>query len=525
MAEFIQQDLGHDIHDENITENSDSLGPCNPYLGLLNDTETPLAQHHFEHQLTDANYLPSGSQQFWPSGTLTEVSPQQTAPPNPIYSRQPFTAAFSHNPLQFEPNTTHMQQQHFDNMQFGGHPYDYNSLNAARQTQFTSPALSVNNRFNETTSMFVQHAPNPDPYPGSSYQIESRNLRKRHLERYASANSCPDPQPSTRMHYFMPASGIQANTPCSARPIRSVPPHITTTDVNVVAARPEEGTLSQTTSDVSNRRRLYVRNQVINVSFDTHLQLFRSLPPRTSLNEFMYAATKSYETICTGRQPFSKEEETTSLELIEKEMWKRLAIHTSEMITTKVGRRIFPHLSVNVSSLDPKAVYSIVVDLVQLQPNAMTYNEDGTWTTREATAQYPPPEGSPPLLYLAKDSPQNGEFWMTEGVDLKAAKIIHAKSAQQNMNMMFVHTQHQYMPRYHIFRHLEVKDFEEARNEFRMEQLRAVVVGSFFIPGTQFVAVTRYKNPEIVKVKVDENPFAAGSRKRKREDSSASNSN
>uniref|UniRef100_A0A5K3G612 T-box domain-containing protein n=1 Tax=Mesocestoides corti TaxID=53468 RepID=A0A5K3G612_MESCO len=69
-------------------------------------------------------------------------------------------------------------------------------------------------------------------------------------------------------------------------------------------------------------------------------------------------------------------------------------MHTSEMITTRVGRRIFPHLSVNVSSLDPKAVYSIVIDLHQLQPNAMTYNRIGTWTFRESTAQYPPPEGT-----------------------------------------------------------------------------------------------------------------------------------
>uniref|UniRef100_A0A5K3FXY1 T-box domain-containing protein n=1 Tax=Mesocestoides corti TaxID=53468 RepID=A0A5K3FXY1_MESCO len=69
-------------------------------------------------------------------------------------------------------------------------------------------------------------------------------------------------------------------------------------------------------------------------------------------------------------------------------------MHTSEMITTRVGRRIFPHLSVNVSSLDPKAVCSIVIDLVQLQPNTMTYNRNGAWTFRESTAQYPPPEGT-----------------------------------------------------------------------------------------------------------------------------------
>uniref|UniRef100_A0A5K3G3J2 Homeobox domain-containing protein n=1 Tax=Mesocestoides corti TaxID=53468 RepID=A0A5K3G3J2_MESCO len=175
--------------------------------------------------------------------------------------------------------------------------------------------------------MFVRYAPYPDPYPGSSYQTESRNQVTRHLERQHSAIYCAHPQPSTSMHHFMPAPGNQANTPCSARPMRSAPPHIPTTDLSVLAARPDEGTLSQTTSHMSNRRRLYVRRQVVNVSFDTHLQLFNSLPPRISLNEFMYAATESYETICIKRQAFSKEEETTSLELIENEKWKRLAMH------------------------------------------------------------------------------------------------------------------------------------------------------------------------------------------------------
>ncbi|VDD78451.1 unnamed protein product [Mesocestoides corti] len=87
---------------------------------------------------------------------------------------------------------------------------------------------------------------------------------------------------------------------------------------------------------------------------------------------------------------------------------------------------------------------------------------------------------------------------------------------------MFVHTQHQYIPRYHILRHLDAKEIEEARNEFRLGQLRVVVVGSFFIPGTQFVAVTQYKNAEVAEVKIDENPFAGGRRKRKRGGSSAS---
>uniref|UniRef100_A0A5K3G320 T-box domain-containing protein n=1 Tax=Mesocestoides corti TaxID=53468 RepID=A0A5K3G320_MESCO len=91
---------------------------------------------------------------------------------------------------------------------------------------------------------------------------------------------------------------------------------------------------------------------------------------------------------------------------------------------------------------------------------------------------------------------------MTKGVDLKAAKIIHTNTAEQNMNMMFVYTQHQYIPRYHILRHVSAREIDEALDEFRMGQLRVAVVGSFFIPGTQFIAVTQYKNAEVKQVKV-----------------------
>uniref|UniRef100_A0A5K3G280 T-box domain-containing protein n=1 Tax=Mesocestoides corti TaxID=53468 RepID=A0A5K3G280_MESCO len=105
---------------------------------------------------------------------------------------------------------------------------------------------------------------------------------------------------------------------------------------------------------------------------------------------------------------------------------------------------------------------------------------------------------------------------MTEGVDLKAAKIIHSKTVEQDINMMFVCTRHQYIPRCHILRHLSAREIEEARNEFRMGQLHVAVVGSFFIPGTQFVAVTQYQNAEVAEVKIDENAFATAHRERRR---------
>uniref|UniRef100_A0A5K3G497 T-box domain-containing protein n=1 Tax=Mesocestoides corti TaxID=53468 RepID=A0A5K3G497_MESCO len=250
---------------------------------------------------------------------MSQALPQQPESPNPCYSTQHFPAPFYFSPLQINSNT---------------------------------PPIP--------TSTYVQHTSNPNEYPASSYQIESQNLVTEHLEQHPLAIPCAHTQPSTDVHYFMQAPDNQANTMCLATPLQSHPSHISATNANTVAANPEPGQSSQTSSDEPDTAFPQAEDKSVKMSRDTRLQLCSCLPLRNSLNEFMHAATESYVTICTGRRPFSKEEETTSLELIEKEKWKRLAMHTSEMITTRVGRRIFPHLSVNVSSLDPKAVYSIV---------------------------------------------------------------------------------------------------------------------------------------------------------------------
>ncbi|XP_063089151.1 T-box transcription factor T isoform X3 [Cavia porcellus] len=50
--------------------------------------------------------------------------------------------------------------------------------------------------------------------------------------------------------------------------------------------------------------------------------------------------------------------------LEESELWLRFKELTNEMIVTKNGRRMFPVLKVNVSGLDPNAMYSFLLDFV-----------------------------------------------------------------------------------------------------------------------------------------------------------------
>uniref|UniRef100_A0A5K3FGG4 T-box domain-containing protein n=1 Tax=Mesocestoides corti TaxID=53468 RepID=A0A5K3FGG4_MESCO len=75
---------------------------------------------------------------------------------------------------------------------------------------------------------------------------------------------------------------------------------------------------------------------------------------------------------------------------------------------------------------------------------------------------------------------------------------------------MFVHIKHQYVPRYHILRHTAARGIEDARNEFRTGQLSVVLVGTYIIPGTAFIAVNDFHNPAVVEIKFRQSLFFTG---------------
>ncbi|VDD84196.1 unnamed protein product [Mesocestoides corti] len=265
MAEFIQQSDGHEIQGQYITGENENFEQPYSYIHLLADTEPPQEPHHVEYQMTDAASLPYDSQQFWPSGSMPEVLPQQTGSPNPQHSTQHFPAPFYTSPLQIQPNTTAMP-----------------------------------------SSTFVQHTSNPYPYPFSSYQIESQNLVTQHLERHPSAIYRAHTQPSASVHHFMAAPDNQADMMCSPTPLQSAPLCISVTNANIDAANSAQGQSRQTTLDEPCTSRLQDDDHSVKMSRDTHFQLCSFLPPRTSLSEFMCASAESHQPICVERRAFQR---------------------------------------------------------------------------------------------------------------------------------------------------------------------------------------------------------------------------
>ncbi|VDL96278.1 unnamed protein product [Schistocephalus solidus] len=169
-------------------------------------------------------------------------------------------------------------------------------------------------------------------------------------------------------------------------------------------------------------------------------------------------------------------------------LWNDLSSCQAEMITTNSGRRVFPTLSVNVKGLEPNRKYMFFMDMVLLEPHVLKH-QAGTWMISGQAEMYPPSEGN-------DDSPRCGSYWMESGVNFMRAKITNSKDADRHQNMQTKEEMERNKSNYYIYR----SGWELA--------------GSYVIPGTHFYSVTAYQNPDVIRVKIDNNPFAKGFRNR-----------
>ena len=60
------------------------------------------------------------------------------------------------------------------------------------------------------------------------------------------------------------------------------------------------------------------------------------------------------------------------------ELWSRFERQTNEMIVTKSGRRMFPVIKVQISGLEPAALYSILLEFKQIEQTRWKYI-NGEW--------------------------------------------------------------------------------------------------------------------------------------------------
>ncbi|XP_060943662.1 T-box transcription factor T [Limanda limanda] len=184
-----------------------------------------------------------------------------------------------------------------------------------------------------------------------------------------------------------------------------------------------------------------------------------------------------------GSEKGDPTERELKVTLDENELWQKFKDLTNEMIVTKNGRRMFPVLKVNVSGLDPNAMYSFLLDFVSADNHRWKY-VNGEWVP----GGKPEPQ-TPSCVYIHPDSPNFGAHWMKAPVSCSKVKLTNKLNGG---GQIMLNSLHKYEPRIHIV---------------RVGGPRRMITSHAF-PETQFIAVTAYQNEEVTALKIKYNPFA-----------------
>uniref|UniRef100_A0A8C9WU59 T-box transcription factor T n=1 Tax=Sander lucioperca TaxID=283035 RepID=A0A8C9WU59_SANLU len=173
-----------------------------------------------------------------------------------------------------------------------------------------------------------------------------------------------------------------------------------------------------------------------------------------------------------GSEKGDPTEKELKVSLDENELWQKFKDLTNEMIVTKNGRRMFPVLKVNVSGLDPNAMYSFLLDFVSADNHRWKY-VNGEWVP----GGKPEPQ-TPSCVYIHPDSPNFGAHWMKAPVSFSKVKLTNKLNGG---GQIMLNSLHKYEPRIHIVR-----------------------VGG----PRRMITITAYQNEEITSLKIKHNPFA-----------------
>ncbi|CAJ0578540.1 unnamed protein product, partial [Mesorhabditis spiculigera] len=171
------------------------------------------------------------------------------------------------------------------------------------------------------------------------------------------------------------------------------------------------------------------------------------------------------------------------------DLWEQFHNLGTEMIVTKMGRRMFPTIQITAYGLEADAQYSFLVDLESIDSKRYRYSfHQSRWI-----ATGPGEPELPSRVFVHPDSPAPGCHWM--GGPISFDKIKLTNNQMDKRGHIIVNSMHKYRPRIQVIKH----GAEEKRALFSFEE-------------TTFVAVTAYQNHRITSLKIERNPFAKGFR-------------
>lgn len=160
------------------------------------------------------------------------------------------------------------------------------------------------------------------------------------------------------------------------------------------------------------------------------------------------------------------------------ELWRAFNAQTNEMIVTKSGRRMFPVIKISIANLDPRAMYSVAIEFVQMESHRWKY-VNGEWTPGGK-----PEPSSSKSLYVHPESPNFGHHWMKDYITFSKAKLTNKPT--NNQGQVVLNSLHKYQPKIHVIR-VSTDDQLYQRGK----------IDTFQFAETQFIAVTAYQNENV----------------------------
>ncbi|CAP25166.1 Protein CBG04534 [Caenorhabditis briggsae] len=169
-------------------------------------------------------------------------------------------------------------------------------------------------------------------------------------------------------------------------------------------------------------------------------------------------------------------------------LWHKLNPLQHEMIITGVGRRVYPLLEYQFSSMNPDKMYRASVHFEYVDDKKLRFCK-GKYV--ELVSQE---KKEAPRKVQHKSGAKLGSKWMASPVNFEDVRITNEKTREEeNTSNVHLHAQHRYLPVLTIT--------EEAGLSYEIR-----------LPHTVFITATFYHIDEVRKIKTDSNEYAKSNR-------------
>ncbi|KAF1767242.1 hypothetical protein GCK72_007201 [Caenorhabditis remanei] len=172
------------------------------------------------------------------------------------------------------------------------------------------------------------------------------------------------------------------------------------------------------------------------------------------------------------------------LSLSNPDEWKQFYPQT-EMIVTRKGRKLFPHLNYSLKGLDPNELYGIFIHFERVDINRYQFLHN-KWNVFGKGDEVRPIKAEQHL-----DGWRAGSYWMTKPISFEHVRITNDPDLKKP-NTFVLQSMHKFMPVIGI----------QKMGDSKIEGFRLEV--------TEFMAVTAYQNNDIKELKIQMNRFASG---------------